>query len=252
MRLAEPSAHLAAEQSVVAGAGIKAMIPFGRPFLDFVLSALADAGISEACIVVGPEHTSVREYYASLAPRRIRISVAVQERPLGTADAVLAGRAFTAGESFLVLNSDNYYPVEVFGMLRSLDGPGLAAFERETLVCESNIPAERVRDYALLQITRDGWLRKIVEKPEALSAAGHEMFISMNCWRFDSAIFRACEQVPPSVRGEFELPEAVQLGIDSLGLRFKAVRFRTGVLDLSYRSDISSVAQRLAHIRPEL
>jgi dTDP-glucose pyrophosphorylase len=253
MRLADASANLESTQREAAEAGMKAMIPVGRPFLDFLLSALADSGIREACIVVGPEHASIREYYTSLCPRRIEISFAIQEKPLGTANAVLAARVFTVEESFLVLNSDNYYPVEVFKSLRELGEPGLAAFERESLVRQGNIPRERIRHYALLQIGADGWLEKIVEKPNEMSdAVGEEVFVSMNCWRFDPCIFRACEQVPRSSRGEFELPEAVQLGIGSLHLRFKAVPFRVGVLDLSYRSDISAVAKLLAHIRPDL
>jgi dTDP-glucose pyrophosphorylase len=253
MRAADRAAQLATSQLGAVAAGMKAMIPIGRPFLDFVLSALADSGIREACIVVGPEHTSIREYYRSLAPRRIAIRFAIQEQPLGTANAVLAARAFTGKESFLVLNSDNYYAAGVLTALRELGEPGLAAFERETLVQESNIPPERVREYALVEISRDGWLEKIVEKPAQMSeAASAEVFVSMNCWRFEPSIFLACQRVPQSPRGEFELPQAVELGIDSLGLRFRAVAVRAGVLDLSYRSDILSVTQRLAHIRPNL
>jgi len=253
MRRADEPEELAANQLAAADAGMKAMIPVGRPFLDFVLSALADSGIREICIVVGPEHTPIREYYESLSPRRIAMHFAIQEQPLGTANAVLAAQSFTGGEPFLVLNSDNYYPVEVFRVLRGLGDPGLAAFERETLVRDSNIPRERIRDYALLQIRSDGWLEKIVEKPSQMpNVDGEEVFVSMNCWRFDSAIFRACERVAQSSRGEFELPQAVQLGIDSLGLRFRAVPIRAGVLDLSCRSDIPSVARALAHIRPDL
>lgn len=253
MRRPDSSGPLATDQLAAADAGVKAMIPIGRPFLDFVLSELADSGIREICIVIGPEHAQVREYYASLSLRRIAIRLAIQEQPLGTANAVLAARQFIADEPFLVLNSDNYYPVEAFHVLRQLGEPGLAAFERETLVRESNIPPERLREYALLQISRDGWLEKIIEKPSQMpTVEREEVFVSMNCWRFQSSIFRACEQVPRSSRGEFELPQAVQLGIDSLGLRFRAVPIRAGALDLSYRSDIPTVARRLAHIRPDL
>lgn len=252
MRLADPAPGMGSDHVAAAETEMKAMISVGRPFLDFVLSALADAGIREACIVVGPEHTAIREYCDSLAARRIAIRFAIQECPLGTANAVLAAREFAAGDSFLVLNSDNYYPVEALTMLRDLGEPGLAAFERETLIRESNVPRERVREYALLQIGRDGYLERIVEKPGKMGERAEEVFISMNCWRFDQSIFRACEDVPRSSRGEFELTDAVQMGIDSLGLRFRTAPVRAGVLDLSYRSDISTVAQRLAHIRPEL
>jgi dTDP-glucose pyrophosphorylase len=255
MRSSGTTVHLDADQSRAADSGMKAMIPIGRPFLDFVLSALADARFTEACLVVGPEHTAIREYYAALSTRRIKVSFAIQEQPIGTANALLAAESFTANGSFLVLNSDNYYPVEVFAALRSLGEPGLPAFEREALVRQSNIPRERIRGYALLKISASGYLERIVEKPDEMPAAaarGEEVFISMNCWRFAPKIFRACREVPRSTRGEFELPEAVQFGLSSLGLCFKTIPFRAGVLDLSYRGDIAEVATRLAGVRVEL
>ena len=251
MRSPDASARLASDQARAADAGMKAMMPVGRPFLDFVLSALADAGIRQACLVVGPDHASIREYYQSFSRRRIEVTFAIQEDPTGTANALLAAQLFAAGDEFLVLNSDNYYPANVFQALRALGEPGLPAFERESLVRESNMSRERVRDYALLQIDAAGYLKRIVEKPREMPSAhdGNEVFVSMNCWRFDSAIFRACERVPRSARGEFELPEAVQFGLSSLGLRFKAVLSHTGVLDLTSRSDIAPVGHRLASIQ---
>lgn len=251
---APDAAQIASEQVQAAEAGMKAMIPLergGRPFLDYVLSALADAGVHRICLVVGPEHHAVRQHYSSLPLHRIAIDFATQQEPLGTADAVLAAKPFAAGAPFLVLNSDNYYPVEVFRTLRELGQPGVAAFERQSLVREGNIPNERIRQYALLTIDADGYVARIEEKPDEIveTAARREVFVSMNCWRFDAAIFRACELVPRSLRGEFELPEAVQYGLDALGMRIKGVPFRAGVLDLTQRSDISSVARRLTGIR---
>lgn len=254
MRAADQSAHLDADQLQAADSGMKAMIPVGRPFLDFVLSALADAGFNQACLVVGPEHTAIRDYYASVPRKRIDVSFAIQEQPIGTANALLAAEVFIAGESFLVLNSDNYYPIEVFRILRSLGEPGLPAFERESLVREGNISNEKIQAYALLEIDDQGYLQRIIEKPERMPPARKTktVFISMNCWRFAPEILRACREVPRSARGEFELPEAVQFGLSSLGLHFKTIPFQTGVLDLSYRSDVAEVARRLAGVRVEL
>ena len=253
MRSSDSSARLDPGQAHAADVGMKAMIPIGRPFLDFVLSALADAGFTEACLIVGPKHTAIREYYSAVAARRLKVSFAIQEQAIGTANALLTAQDFVARKSFLVLNSDNYYPVEVFRSLRTLGEPGLPGFERETLVRESNIPRERISGYALLKISPTGYLEHIVEKPGGMpEASGDEVFISMNCWRFAPEIFRACREVPRSARGEFELPEAVQYGLSSLGLRFKTIPFHAGVLDLSYRGDIAEVAKRLAGVRVEL
>ena len=91
MRKPDESTPLNNAQLAAAGAGIKAMIPIGRPFLDYVLSGLADAGFSHVGLVIGPEHQVVRDYYSIQAPpKRIHVDFAIQQQPLGTADAVLA------------------------------------------------------------------------------------------------------------------------------------------------------------------
>ena len=66
MRAEAASTPLAPDQADMAAAGLKAMIPVGRPFLDHVLSVLADAGLDDICVVIGPEHGVVRDYYAGL------------------------------------------------------------------------------------------------------------------------------------------------------------------------------------------
>jgi dTDP-glucose pyrophosphorylase len=71
--------------------------------------------------------------------------------------------------------------------------------------------------------------------------------VSMNLWGFDAGIFDPCRTVPPSSRGELELPVAVQHAIDSYGRRFRAVPMDAPVLDLSSRADIASVAEALAN-----
>ena len=248
MRRPADGAGLDAAQARVADTGVKAMIPIGRPFLDYVLTAVADAGCREACLVIGPEHDAVRDYYTrQVRPSRLAVRFAVQERPLGTANAVLAAEACAAGEPFLALNSDNFYPASILARLRALDGPGLAGFDREALVREGNIDASRVARFAVLDVDGGGLLRGIVEKPDeaAWAAIGSDAPISMNCWRFGPSIFTAARAIGLSPRGEYELGDAVQYAIDALGERFRVVPVREGVLDLSVRSDIPSVVRRL-------
>jgi glucose-1-phosphate thymidylyltransferase len=58
--------------------------------------------------------------------------------------------------------------------------------------------------------------------------------------------------VPLSARGERELTDAVRLARHETGTRFRVVRMRAGVLDLSSRGDIASVASRLANVEVSL
>lgn len=248
MRQTDSAARLDAEQEAIAQTGLKAMIPIRRPFLDYVLSELADAGFEEVCVVIGPEHDGVKNYYTAIAPpQRIRISFAVQAEPRGTADAVLTVEEFVSREDFLCMNSDNYYPVSVLRELRTLNEPGLALFDQLALLTKGNISEEKIQKYAICEVGDDGYLRAIVEKPAipALAAVRGDALVSMNCWRFSAAIFEVCRHAPLSPRGEYELPVAVGEGIQRFGLRFRAVRCHEGVLDLSSRADIAVVAEKL-------
>jgi dTDP-glucose pyrophosphorylase len=262
MRAPDPSVHLTPEQQRAANTGVKAMMPLnGRPFLDFILSSVADAGVPRVALVVAPDHAALRRYYEIEAPpSRIAVDFVVQAEPLGTANAVLAAETWIAGEPFLALNADNLYPVDVLRRLALLSEPGLPAFDAEELVASSNIPPERIGSFAILEVDERDYLKRIVEKPaQDLPAkdASHmhdlrplgERLISMNCWRFDQQIFSACRDVPKSARGEFELPEAVGIAVGQ-GAKFKTFRAPGPVLDLSTRADAADVARRLADISP--
>lgn len=247
MRRADAAAGLAEDQARVADTGVKAMIPIGRPFLDYLLSGLADAGLDEVCLVIGPEHDAVREYYGAAGLSRVRVDFAVQAQPLGTADAVAAAARVVGTRDFLVLNSDNYYPVNAYRALAGLDGPGLVAFERDAMIRESNVPADRIRQFAVIRIGAGDRMLEIVEKPDetTLASFGDDVYLSMNCWRFDASVLDACRRVPVSARGERELTDAVRLAMHEAGTAFRVVRMAAGVLDLSSRGDIAAVASRL-------
>jgi glucose-1-phosphate thymidylyltransferase len=253
MRKVDDDVSLSGDQAAAADKGHKALMPLaGRPFLDFVLSGLADAGVREVCLVVAPAHEEIRARYVDATHSRLTITTAIQAEPRGTADAVLAAESFAAGKPFLVINADNYYPTDVLARLLDQRPPALPAFSREGLIAEGAIPAERIMSYALLDIGPDGCLRRIVEKPSAADAAAlGDARVSMNCWLFGPEIFDACRHVKPSPRGELELQSAVQSLIDA-GVCCHTFAVDASVLDLSRRTDIPLVTGRLSGITVSL
>lgn len=255
MRKDDDAAPLDAAQAAVAASGVKALIDVGRPFLDYVLSELADVGITEVCLVIGPEHEALREYAASRTGGRLTVTTAVQEEPRGTADAVAAAREFAGGQRVIVLNSDNHYPRRALEALAAAPGSALVGFDRAALVAHSNIPAERIRAFALVATDpqHERRLRDIVEKPDAqtLAAFGEDAPVSMNAWLFTPAIFDACARIAPSVRGELEIIDAVRLLLAE-GEAFTVVGAAVGVLDLSSRADVAAVQEALAGIEVRL
>ena len=253
MRRADDTAQLDEKQAAVAASGVKALIDVGRPFLDYVLSVLADVGVTEVCLVIGPEHGVLREYAAASSGGRVTVTTAVQAEPLGTADAVAVAREFAGDQRVIVLNSDNYYPREALAALAAAPGSALVGFDRTALVEHSNIPADRIRAFALVATDDAGRLQDIVEKPDdaTLAAYGEQAPVSMNAWLFTPAIFDACARIAPSVRGELEVIDAVRLLVAE-GEAFTVVPAAVGVLDMSSRGDVAAVQEALAGIEVAL
>lgn len=249
----DEEADLEPRQAAIADLGLKALIPFhGHPYLAYVLHEIAEAGFTEVVLVVPPgrDHP-VRVAAEELRPRRLRLRFAVQEEPNGVAHALLAAEAEVGDRDCVVLNADNVSPAAALERLRGMEEPGLLAFDRHALTERSNIPPDRVAAYAVIT-EKDGYLDRIIEKPGP--ATLHELAaapVSMTCWRFGPSIFRHCRDVEPSPRGELELPAAVELAMER-GERFRVVHVEHGVLDLSRRSDIPAVEQRLRGREPRL
>lgn len=240
-------AELTADQAAAAALGAKAMMPLGgRPFLDHVLTNLVAAGLTDICLVIGPEHASVRQYYTALPTNLSTIEFAIQDEPRGTADAVAAAEQFCGTDRFVVINGDNRYPVD--SLRRLVAEPGLATvgFSPAGLVANANIPGDRLSAFGVLTTDAAGNLDQIIEKPDQQQAAelGPERLITMNCWLLGPAIFEACRQIEPSARGEYEIIDAVRWVAARTPI--KVVPSAEGVWDLSSRADIAAVAASVA------
>jgi dTDP-glucose pyrophosphorylase len=254
MRKAEANAtSLSAEQAAIAATGVKALMPVAghgesRPFLDYVLSALIEAGFDEACLIIGPDHHQIRAYYTPLSGKNLRIDFAVQPKPLGTADAIRAAAPFAGSDAFLMINSDNFYPPATLSKLRAIGGSGLAVFNRDAMLRDSNIEPERVQKFAAVELDASDRLVRVLEKPtaEVLAALGDDVYLSMNCWRFEPSIFEACAKIAPSPRGEYEITDAAQYVIDKLSVPFTAVKSNEAVFDMSSRGDVGSIGAKVA------
>ncbi len=253
MRRSRSESLISSDQREAAQHGAKAMMPFGRPFLDYSLSHLADAGIRTAILVIGPEHTQVRDYFQRTAEgRRVSISFAIQERPLGTADAVRAAAHQVGERPFLVLNGDNLYPTNAIRQLRTHEGRGLVAFNADALIRASGIEAERILKFALLEIDERQHLVDIHEKPSADHplALKPSRDVSMNLWRFTPSIFLSIDGIHLSARGELEIQDAVRNDMRASDSAYHCFRSDEPVLDLSSQHDIEGVAHRLAALDP--
>lgn len=196
----------------------KVMAPVcGRPMIDYVLDALAAAGVERIVVVVGYRQDLIREHLAG----RPGVEFAVQEQQLGTGHAVrmcqpLLGAhvgpvVVLAGDSPMVL------PESLSRLLAEAHSLGAACLLG---TCHKDDP------FGLGRIVRDekGSFRRIVEEKDASPEEKRITEVNLSCYVFDGpSLFDALAQVRSDNRqGEYYLTDVPAL-ILAAGKRVEAL-----------------------------
>jgi bifunctional UDP-N-acetylglucosamine pyrophosphorylase/glucosamine-1-phosphate N-acetyltransferase len=170
----------------------KVMLPVaGMPLLEHIVQRSRAAGLDSFVIVVGYGAEYIRSYFGDGSRLGVRIDYAVQERQLGTGHALMAAES-EAADRFMVLNGDVLPDV---GSLQDMAAGGMAV---------SAIEVDDPTRYGVF-IQDEGIFRSVVEKsdkpPSNLANAG--------IYLLKRSIFDDLRTLPKSVRGEYELTDAL-------------------------------------------
>ncbi len=137
----------------------KMMLPIlDKPFLEYILTEIREAGIKEMVIVISPRNGGpIREYFGDGSRLGLNIEYALQEQRKGTADAIARARDFLDTEYFLVHYGDSLTNINLPKTLLENFTEGADAFL--TLREESDTSRYGVAKFNGEDIT------EIVEKP---------------------------------------------------------------------------------------
>ena len=184
----------------------------GQPILAWVLQAVRDAGITEVGIIVGAHAEPIREYAGAGDPWDLKLEHIRQDRPLGIADAVSKGQEYVGDEPFLVYLGDNLLEHGVADFVGDL----------ATSDWDAAILLKRVHEpqrFGIAEVDGDRVLR-VVEKPKQPAS---DLAI-VGVYAFRASVFDAIERLEPSIKGELEITDAIQLLIeDGLTVRWRNV-----------------------------
>ena len=179
----------------------------GRATLDYVLCAVARAGIERVCIVTHHLEEKIFDYVGEGSRWNLSVTFAHQEKTIGNGDALLSvPKDWIRDESVMVVATD--YILEENSLLELVN-----AHEQHKAVITMSLkecPIEELSARSSVEVDADWWVKKINEKPkreEILSPyAASVMFI------FPPAIWEYLPKIQPSERGEIEL----QAGVDRM------------------------------------
>lgn len=226
-RMKRSLASISDHQDVMNNIPHKSLIPvgkLGRPFLYYLVKNAVEAGYEHLYLITSPGNQAFQELVKGNGlPTGLKVYLAVQqvpeerEKPLGTADALqqcLDQYPELKQTTFTVCNGDNLYSVGALYDLRmerkapnALISYGSSGFEYTD---------ERISKFAVMDISSEGYLKKIVEKPPLEDIPNYmdntgELRVSMNIFSFYGGdIYRYLQNCPlDPVRDEKELPKAV-------------------------------------------
>ncbi len=181
----------------------------GRATLDYVLRAVAKAGIERVCIVTHHLEGKIFAYVGDGSKWNLSATFAHQNELKGNSDALLSvPKDWIRDEPVMVVATD--YVLEENSLFELVEAR--EQHEADIAISLKECPIEELPARSSVDVDSDWRVKRIIEKPtreEILSPyAASAMFI------FPPAIWEYLPKIQPSPRGEIELQSAVQMMID--------------------------------------
>jgi glucose-1-phosphate thymidylyltransferase len=194
-----------------------------RPLLEYVVSAVADAGLDEVVLVVGYRKERIQSHFGDGDDWDVELTYVEQSPQRGTGDALLQAEALV-GDDFVALNGDRIIDADLVERVcerREETGDVVMA------VTESDHP----EDFGVVSL-EDDRVVAIQERPplEILDSK----LINAGVYGFGPAIFAALRDT--ETRGELGLTTTLAERLDTQPVR--PVRYRGRWLDVSTPWDL--------------
>jgi bifunctional UDP-N-acetylglucosamine pyrophosphorylase/glucosamine-1-phosphate N-acetyltransferase len=164
-----------------------------------VLESLWDAGVDRVVVIIAPHDHELRELCARLP----HVVVREQSEPLGSGDALLVCKQ-DLHEPFYVSACDSLVSQQHIRSLGSIFESDKAAAVVSILEVAPEVSLE-ARSVVRLEGNR---VVDLIEKPRPEQRCSNSMALPL--YVLSPKIFRELAQVPPSSRGEYELPAALR------------------------------------------
>ncbi|MHA2060167.1 MAG: glucose-1-phosphate thymidylyltransferase, partial [Candidatus Ranarchaeia archaeon] len=179
--------------------GNKHMLPIAnKPILVYGLEHLANAGIKQVGIVLGPIKTGIQETIGDGSKFGLEITYIEQGDPRGLAHVVLCAKDFLGKSPFVMYLGDNLIRDGITKLVEEFEENNADA-----LILLSHV--ENPSRFGVAEVENEKVLR-VVEKPKKpktdLAIAG--------VYLFRNSIFDAISMIKPSWRNELEITDAIQ------------------------------------------
>ncbi len=202
----------------------KPLLPIaGKITLAYAFDQLKDCGVREICVVVGENEPAMREALGDGHQFGIDLQFVRQTDPHGLAHAVGFAKDFVGSDDFVLYLGDAIYSRSFAEHVERFRASGCANLNLVK-------PVEDPRRFGVANVDGER-IVKLVEKPQHPESN----LVMAGMYVFGPQLWEVLPDLTPSLRGEYEITDAIQLLVDRGELVLAGVYtgewFDTGTLD---------------------
>jgi glucose-1-phosphate thymidylyltransferase len=180
----------------------KHLLPiYDRPMIQWAIEAIVQAGITEVMLVTGGTHAG--DFLRLLGNGHDvgldLLTYAYQEGPGGIAEALGLAERFADDDPVLVMLADNVIERSIKPMVEAFEADPHGA----RILLSPEPRPEHLRHLGVPELSKDGRVLRIVEKPEEPPSA----FAVTGVYCYDTSVFSVIRSLTPSARGELEITD---------------------------------------------
>jgi NDP-sugar pyrophosphorylase family protein len=189
----------------------------GKPFLEYIIEGMIYAGFREIILVVGYLKEQIMDYFRAGRKWKVKIQYVEQEELNGTGGALLLCENSISDDHFFLTWGDTLVPYNVYKKIFELHQN-----KKYDFILVANYTKDPYLGAAIY--CEGSFLETIVEKPPRGSSKTN----LNNCGVFvlSNEIFDVLKNLPPSERGEIEVPEALMRGIRERNWKIKVIKMK--------------------------
>jgi UDP-N-acetylglucosamine diphosphorylase / glucose-1-phosphate thymidylyltransferase / UDP-N-acetylgalactosamine diphosphorylase / glucosamine-1-phosphate N-acetyltransferase / galactosamine-1-phosphate N-acetyltransferase len=177
----------------------------GKPILEYCLDALTLSGITEVIIVTHYMSETIRQYFGDGKKFGTKIDYVEQSEILGTGNALKVVEPYIKDDFILVYGDLLFAPEVVSDVVRLFEAEKPAAVM-------AVVPTGKPKCYGVVEIEHEKVIKRIIEKPNP--GETNSNLVNAGVYALSKEVFNNLSQTEASVRGEWELTDALSLLIE--------------------------------------
>jgi UDP-N-acetylglucosamine diphosphorylase/glucosamine-1-phosphate N-acetyltransferase len=174
----------------------------GKPILEHCLDALKTCGVTDVVIVTHYMGDAIRGYFGDGAKFGFKIEYVDQKAVLGTGNAASITEPYVDGDFVLVYGDLLFSSTSLKKVVSSFKSEKPSA-------AMAVVPVEKPENYGIIELKGDKTVKRVVEKPRRENSPSN--LANAGLYVFSERVFDALRKVKSSVRGEWELTDAISL-----------------------------------------